>query len=709
MNWLANPVAELRRPVALPGGAASRLVTPAAAAALLGISRLLPESGFGLWLRLAAATLVVILPGRLVARCLGQRSVAATLSWSTALVGAGLALAFALNSSLDVALGFELGAGAVALAWHFLLRSRPGTPLPGGARFARGSLVFAGLGLGAALWFIPGVLTGDSFFHLGRIRKLDALGSLSLQNVGEFAHGGLHPGYAFPLWHGWMAFVARLAGVDPTSVALHASSLLAPLALVLAFEMGWYVFRSTGVALAVVFAEVGIKLLAAGHAGVYEFLWQPGTASTQLFVPAAVALFFAFLRDFAWRTGLTLAATSAALALIHPTYALFLAIPLAGFAVVRLLFTRGADWRRSIGALVAFGVPVVLAFAWLEPVVRQAAELHLGSQALARSLHHYRSDLVVHSLTRYSLAPARVDKSGPVIVAALALVPLAFFSRRRRWSALVLGGTVGILALELWPLVFPHFSNAVSLSQSRRAGGLVPFALAFAGGVAVVSRFSRTLALLLGLGCGIWLEVSYGGDFGLHAPRTQPALATWIGLYGGAAAIAAGAALAWFRRTGPAEARRGITTALAAFLFVLPVAIHGFSNWTPKNARDPNALTPGLIDFLRYQAPPRSVVFGDLGTGYRAVAYAPVYAVTVPPTHAANTPRNEIFKRRRAWLRFLLHPTVRLPERWGADWLVLRRRIEPVPAIRREGLRPVYKDSRFVVFEVPGARVPLGR
>jgi hypothetical protein len=36
-------------------------------------------------------------------------------------------------------------------------------------------------------------------------------------------------------------------------------------------------------------------------------------------------------------------------------------------------------------------------------------------------------------------------------------------------------------------------------------------------------------------------------------------------------------------------------------------------------------------------------------------------------------------------------------------------RIEPVPAIMREGLRPVYKDSRFVVFEVPGARVPLGR
>ena len=46
---------------------------------LLGIARLLPEHGFGLWLRLAAATLVLLLPGRLVARALGRRGPAAAL------------------------------------------------------------------------------------------------------------------------------------------------------------------------------------------------------------------------------------------------------------------------------------------------------------------------------------------------------------------------------------------------------------------------------------------------------------------------------------------------------------------------------------------------------------------------------------------------------------------------------------------------------
>ncbi|HZT53122.1 MAG TPA: hypothetical protein VE995_01945, partial [Gaiellaceae bacterium] len=108
----------------------------------------------------------------------------------------------------------------------------------------------------------------------------------------------------------------------------------------------------------------------------------------------------------------------------------------------------------------------------------------------------------------------------------------------------------------------------------------------------------------------------------------------------------------------------------------------------------------------QHDVAPRSVVFGDLATGYEAVAYAPVYAVAVPPTHAANTRRNQVFKRRRAWLAFLRRPSLELPRRWHAGWLILRR-FEPVQAIERYGLRPVYADRRFVVFRVPPGRVPL--
>ncbi len=411
-----------------------RLIAPAAVVALLGIARLLPETGFGLWVRLAAATLVVLLPGMLVARCLGQRSAAATLAASVTLVGAGLALTFALGASLDVTLAFVLAAGAVALVWSLLGRGLEGVRLPGEARFARGAVGLAGVGLGVGIWFVQGAFTGDVFFHLGRIRKLEALHSLSLHNVGEFRHAGLHPGYAFPMWHAWLALVARLAGVDPTSVAAHEASILVPVALVLVFEMGWAIFRSVGLAVAVVLAQLAFKVFAPGHGGVYRFLWEPGSVATQLLVPAAVAFFFYFVRKPTWATGVMLAATSGSLALVHPTYALFVAIPLGAFVIARALLTWGRDFRSGVLAFAVFGLPMALAFLWLEPVVQQTIPVSPGPAQLAQNLHHYRSDLVVHSLARYSLAPNRIDRNGAVTIVALLMVPLALLARRRRWA-----------------------------------------------------------------------------------------------------------------------------------------------------------------------------------------------------------------------------------------------------------------------------------
>jgi hypothetical protein len=478
---------------------------------------------------------------------------------------------------------------------------------------------------------------------------------------------------------------------------------LVPLALVLVFEMGWAIFRSTGLAVAVVLGQLAYKVFAPGHAGVYRFLWEPATVATQLLVPAAVALFFHFVRKPTRPVALLLAAASGSIALVHPTYALFLAIPLGAFVVARALLTRGSDLRNGVLAFVAFGVPMALAFLWLRPVVDQTIPVSPGPAQLARNLHHYGGDLVVHSLSRYNLAPARIDRNGAVAVVALLLVPLALVARRRRWSAIVLGGTVAVLGIELWPLVFPHFSDAVSLSQSRRASGFIPFAVALAGGAAIVSRFSRTLAVLGGLACGIWLQVAYAGDFGLRAPKTEPAVVVWIALYGGIAALVAGAALAWRGRgqPPPAAARvRGITAALAVFLFVLPVVAHGFSHWTPQTRKDRDALTPGLIRFLRQDVAPRSVVFADLATSYRATAFAPVYVVAVPPTHAANTHPNELAKRRRAVLKFFVHPSLAEPQAWRAQWLLLSRS-GPVKAIERRGLRPAYEDDKFLAFRVP--------
>jgi hypothetical protein len=651
---------------------------------LLGVARLLPEHGFGLWFRLAAASLVLVMPGRLVARALGRNGPAEAFAWSVALVAGALAVTFAVHASLDLTLALVLAACAIALPFSWRQRHEQ-------APRARGLVAVAGVALGALVWSIEGTVKGDAIFHLGRIRKLDDFGSLSLRAVDEFKDGGLHPGYAFPLWHGWLALVAKLAGVDPTAVVLHESSILVPLALVLALEMGRQVFRSTWLAVAVLLAQVGMIALAPGDGGAYTSLELPGTVARQLLVPAVIALFFRFVRAPTWPIALTLAAAGMDLAFVHPTYALFVAMPLVGFGLVRAL--RGADLRRSAGALVAFGAPVLLVFAWLAPIVAETLSHNPGPAERARGLTAYATDLVVHSQTSYHLAPSVVARTGAIAVGALLAVPLAALAARRRWSAFVLGGTVLVLAVELWSPAFTHFSDLVSLSQSRRAAGFVPFAFALAGGAAVLARTLGVLVLPVALAAGIAFQLAFPGDFGMRVEHTGPAFATWVALFGGLLAIVAGAALA---RRGRGRLERADRLAgLAALLFVIPVAVHGFAHWDRPPGRDANALTPGLVEYLRARVPERSVVFADLETSYRISAYAPVYVAVAPPTHVANTRANRPKARRAAWLRFLHTGDLAIPRGYGAGWLVLRGRERVGP-----GARLVYRDGRFRVYRL---------
>jgi hypothetical protein len=221
----------------------------------------------------------------------------------------------------------------------------------------------------------------------------------------------------------------------------------------------------------------------------------------------------------------------------------------------------------------------------------------------------------------------------------------------------------------------------------------VPFAFALAGGTAVLTRTLRFLVLPVALAAGIVLEQLYPGDFGLRSAHGGPALATWIALWGGLAGIVAAIVLA--RRGRGTFERSGLLAGLAVAAFVLPVAVHGFAHWDRGSPRDPSALTPGLIAFLRTRVPERSVVFADLETSYRISAYAPVYVADAPPTHVADTKANDPAGRRLAWLEFARTQNLAIPRHYGAGWLVLRgaERVGPGP-------RLVYRDGRFRVYRL---------
>jgi hypothetical protein len=261
-----------------------RRVPPAVLALpALGIARLLPPDGAGLFVRLGAATAVLLLPGVLIARALRVPGASAAIAWTLAALAAGMGVMFVVHTSLTVALVVVGAAGVAALP--LALRSRPGGDL-----VASAVVLTAGTAFGIALWHVAGPIDGDALFHLARVRKLDELGDLTLHRVGEFSNGGLHPGYAFPLWHGLLAAVARLAGVDPALVVKHEASALAPLAALVAYEAGAVLFESRFVGAATAAAQIALIALAPGHGGAYRSLALPATSSRQLLVLATLAL-----------------------------------------------------------------------------------------------------------------------------------------------------------------------------------------------------------------------------------------------------------------------------------------------------------------------------------------------------------------------------------------------------------------------------------
>src|SRR5439155_7337919 len=347
---------------------------------------LLPAEGIGLGLRLAAATACLLIPGALISRAFRLRGLAPTLAWSLAALLFAVGIMFAVHSSLWLALAL-LGAVGVG-ALPFALR-RNG--LDRRLDRAKLAVIAAGIGFGIALWFVA-VLDGDAFFHLARVRKLEVFGSLSLQNVGEFKDGSLHPGYAFPLWHGFLALVARLADVDPIAVGRNGPTVLAPLSFALFYEAGSALFRSTWGGIGVVIAQVSLNGIAAGHGGLFTSLALPATVSRQPLVPGLLALFFAHAREPSGALLLSTAAAAGTLALVHPTYALFVGVPLVGYAIARVLLVR-RELAPALTGIVALAVPTAIALAWLRPVVEATTIQNPSEKEVLRAFGQYPGQL----------------------------------------------------------------------------------------------------------------------------------------------------------------------------------------------------------------------------------------------------------------------------------------------------------------------------
>jgi len=657
-----------------------------AAPALLGLSRLAPATGVGLGFRLIAATACLLLPGALIARALRLEGAAPAFVWSLAALFAGMAVMFAAHGSIWLAAAIMGGAGLAAAPFAFR------GPAPRVSAWTLGVLAL-GLAAGIALWWVA-AYGGDSFFHLGRVRKLVDFGSISLRSLDEYRDGGLHPGYAFPLFHGFLALLSKLAGVDPDQVILHGPTALLPLSFLLTYESGVALFRSRWAGLATMLASFALLGLAPGHGGSLVSLPLAANASRMLILPALLALVFAYVREPSWPLLTSVAAAAGAMTLTHPPHSALVLIVLGGFLVARALLAR-RDIVPIGAALLAVAVPTGAVALWLRPLLHETAAHNPGAKELHHAFASYPTELDVFGLHSYRLKPELFGRGGAIAVAALVLLPLAVFARRRLWAALALGGMLAALAASLLTFVFPHLADIVSISQARRLVGFSPRAFVLVGGALVLARLLGPLVLPVALAAGIVLQWQVPGDFGSpyrHA-HGSPGWVTWVSF------AAAGAALlvAVFLRRLPQLERDGPLAAGAVALFLVPVAVHGYSNWSaPPTARTP--LPPRLTRALEQRLPQRAVVFTDPQTGYELVAALPVYVNATPAVHSSDTRANHPGRRDREAERFFLDGgPLSLPRRYGAHWLLVDRVLD---GDKRFPLPQAYADGRYVLYRL---------
>jgi hypothetical protein len=381
--------------------------------------------------------------------------------------------------------------------------------------------------------------------------------------------------------------------------------------------------------------------LAGEQVSSFKLLSLPVAASLLLVVPALLALVFAYVASGERRTLFPIAAAGLVLAVIHPTYALFVLVPLAGFLGAGVLSARSTNdplrIALAIGAVAAAAGTFLL---WLLPIANDTASYTPGERRRAQELVYYAGRLDI-SGDSFRIDPGFLAAGGLAVVAALVAVPLALLAWRSRWAAYVVGGAVPLLLIALVPALFSRFADLVSLSQALRIRHFLPLSFALAGG-----------ALL-----------------------------------------------------GAALLRRWVRYEIAALAIVLAVVLPTVALRIADVERSerPNPLPAGLVQALESRTEPRDLVVSDPVTSYRLAAYVPVTILAAPLAHVAQTPDDRPYNRLREVDRLIAVDATerrRLLEASGARWLLVDRSWGGGD-LSAPGLETVYDDGRFGLYLLP--------
>jgi hypothetical protein len=673
----------------------SRLELPALLAAPAGLllARLIGIEALAVW---CAFVVCVMLPGwgamRLlrVERELGLAG-AAVVSTSLGLAVwiAPLAAAFAAGLPLSAPLVAVLITGGLLVAWAV---TRP-------LLFERVSPIEVAAGTLAAVvfafiaWRISTGVVSDALFHVGRMRKLEDLGSLSLTDISSYKDGAPHAGYAFPLLHAAFAATAKLAGVDVATAFVYLQPLCALLTMLGAYAVarsltGW---RTAGYIAAAVLAWDLCTLIN----GLIQQVNQPPVFTFFVLTPAAVLLFIAAMRGSRSAAWSAMAAVTV-IAFVHPTYA----APCLAIAAGIALGSWRAHLRMPPVALEALGASLLASgavAAWIWWVAIDGGHRREIITHSDEFLHHG-----ARALLMYPWAP--VSGRGYVLVAIVCLIALVRF----RDILPAAGSMLAPLALLLVPGVNTVVLAASGMGQFHRFWQVLPWPVVLGAGACLGAGLlgpRRALPLAAALAV-LMLELRDHGAF-WRAP------ASWVVVI---ALVAVIVALVPRPRRMVESGPWWLAAILVTAVMVGPVLRGSDRIWQeakagphrPARTDLATVLTPDVWEWFRRQPGPPPVVLGEEHRVFELLAYADVYAAALPEARSRAEPKVDTTTRRQEVDSFF-NPGTTTAERTAilhrldVDYVLLDTQGQASVApkiLAQPGLTQVYRGPRFVILRV---------
>jgi hypothetical protein len=668
--------------------------------AICGLATVLP-TGHGLMpVKLAIATWgTLILPGAVILRLLGwPRSLSAAIggcaTWSVAAVAAGFVLMLATDGGRFVALLWLLAVIAVGL-----ILGR-GKPVEVELRLSAGLLllVASSVAFMAVLWLGSWNNVGDAVEHIARMRKISELNPpRALDELGLLPpDAGLHPGYAFPLWHAVGAVIVWLSSLEETVMFRYWPVALFPIVGAVIYRAGSVVFGSRAAGIATLVGYLGAFSFPWSGVGFFSLMSYPGYICIFLFWPLVIERTFTFLREGGREPLCTAAAASFAVSAIHPSYAPFMIMLIAAFVAARLAIERDRTEIRRMGlALGAVTAPFLLFLIWLFPAADSSASTRAHGTAHFASLVNTYGDLT-------SMKAEWLTRGGPIAIAALICAPLAGAATRKRAGVFIASTTLVVLLTLLVPWLFSPFADVMSVSQGRRFLFYLPWAFALTGGALVLARF-RWFAVAGAFALGVALHFRWRGDFSYHLKGPGPGWVAWLA----AAAILVVLVLGVARKL---NIRYGNGWALAIVVaFVLPVAVAGIKGMKTHRP-EPSGFNAQLLAAVDKYVSRDDVVLALPKTAYRLSALAPVYIVAAAGGHGGDTVVNQHAERRRDAKGFFVAPTTAeeaesVIDRWHVQWVLVRKN-KWYPREYLQQFTPVYEGKHFALYPVDPAIMP---